>query len=497
MGIIINQGLKNSIGFYLGVVLGAVNILFVSTYFLSANELAISRLLVENSFVLAAFAHLGAPHILDRFFWRFKDDGKGHNGVLMYLLLFPHIGIIILTIIYFVFRTSIENYFSSQSPSLIPYIWLTLPLTYFWTLFVIFDAYLRVHKSTFYPTFLKETFLRLVNIGSIVLYGFQIISFDIFIYLQLFAVFIVVLLLIINIGSKDILFIDFKYLKIDSQLLKQTMQFGAVVIFGGIGANLIQFIDRNIIAHKIGTQATAIFMISTYLASFIEIPVKSIKQISMPFLSEYFTKSDTENIENLYNKASHNFILLAGLMFVLVFFNIEYVLHLLPKSEIYLEGKWIVIIITGGKCLEMSLGLNNEVIAFSKYYKFNTYLILIMMICIVLLNYLLIPIYGVLGSAIATAIVTIISSLVRMFYVKIKFGFEPFTLQKFKIFLMFVFIFLFAFFLDIFKFDDQLVSFVFMIVKVFAVISLFTYFTMKFNFSPEFREALKHLSKKL
>ena len=88
MGLIIRQSVKSSVGYYLGIILGAINTLFIATHFLSADQLAVSRLLLENSLIFATFVHLGSPFIIDKFFARFKNEDNGHNGILVLMLLF-------------------------------------------------------------------------------------------------------------------------------------------------------------------------------------------------------------------------------------------------------------------------------------------------------------------------------------------------------------------------------------------------------------------------
>ena len=80
MGIIIRQSIKSSVGYYLGVILGAVNTLFIATHFLSTDQLAVSRILLENSLIFAAFIHLGAPHISDKFLLDLRMKQMGTMG---------------------------------------------------------------------------------------------------------------------------------------------------------------------------------------------------------------------------------------------------------------------------------------------------------------------------------------------------------------------------------------------------------------------------------
>ena len=68
MGIVIRQSLKASVVSYFAVAIGAINILFASTRYLNPDQLALVRILLENSLIFASFAHLGTPFISNKFF---------------------------------------------------------------------------------------------------------------------------------------------------------------------------------------------------------------------------------------------------------------------------------------------------------------------------------------------------------------------------------------------------------------------------------------------
>jgi hypothetical protein len=164
MGLVIRQSLKSSVGFYIGVILGAVNTLFVSTRFLNPDQLAISRLLLENSLIFAAFAHLGTPNISDRFFSRFKNNEKQNSGFLLILIFIASFGCLLFSSFYFLFHTQLENYYINKSSSIIKYLWITIPMTWIWTFSLILEAYSRANGRTAIPTFLRETVFRILNI---------------------------------------------------------------------------------------------------------------------------------------------------------------------------------------------------------------------------------------------------------------------------------------------------------------------------------------------
>lgn len=427
MGLILRQSLKSSVGFYVGVALGAINTLFISTQFLTPDQLAISRILLENSLIFAAFAHLGTPYISDRFFSYFKNDEKEHNGFLLFILLFPLIGFSLFLVAFNVFDTNIEEYFIEKSPTIIPYIWLSVPITFCWLYILVLESYCRVNGRTAIPTFLREVIFRAMNIILILLLGFGWIDFEFFLYLFVGSTALIAVALLVYVKVLKKLFLTWNRTAWSKALLHQMAGFGVVIIIGGIGANLILFLDRNMLANQIGTTAVATFTVAAYIATVIEIPSKAIRQISGPIMADAVYRNDKNQIKELYQKSALNLLLVGGVMFMLIAFNIESLLSILPKSEVYKQGKWVVIVIGLAKWIDMSLGLNNEMITYSKYFRLNTLLIIFMAFLTVYANLALIPIFGIVGSAMATGGITLLSSTLRLGFVNWKFRVLPFS----------------------------------------------------------------------
>jgi O-antigen/teichoic acid export membrane protein len=427
MGLIFRQSLKSSVGFYIGVGLGAINTLFISTRFLSPDQLAISRILLENSLIFAAFSHLGTPYITDKFFAYFKNDERKHNGFLLFILLFPIVGFGLFLTVYNAFDTNIASFFSAKSPTIVPYIWLSLPITFCWVYILVLESYSRVNGRTAIPTFLREVIFRGVNILLILMLGFGWIGFDLFLYLFVGSMALIALSLLLYIKQLGKLYLKWNAAAWNNALIYQMVGFGTIIIIGGIGGNLILFLDRNILANQIGTTAVAIFTVAAYIAAVIEIPSKAIRQISGPIMADAVYRNDKTQVRELYQKSALNLLLIGGIMFLLIAFNIDSLLSILPKSEIYRQGKWVVIIIGAAKWIDMSLGLNIEMITYSKYFKMNTLLIIFMAFLTVYANFALIPIFGVVGSAIATGGIALLSSLLRLAFVRWKFDVMPFS----------------------------------------------------------------------
>lgn len=496
MGLIFRQSLKSSVGYYIGVLLGAINTLFISTKYLEPDQLAISRILLENGLIFAAFSHLGTPYISDRFFARFKSDENKHNGFLIFITVFPLVGIGFLLTIYYFFQVEISNIFAEKSPVIIPYIKYTIPISIIWVYILVFESYSRCNGRAAVPTFLREVVLRIVNILLIFLLGFGFLNFQLFVTLYVVTMAIIPVSLIIYLVILKKWYWKWNKSLWNWSIIKEMATYGGILILGGIGSNLVLFLDRNIIAAKIGPTEVAIFTVASYIAAIIEIPSKSIRQISGPIISDVIFRNEKENLDSLYRKSALNLFLIGGITYLLIAVNLEQLFSILPKSEIYEKGISVVLIIGLAKWIDMSLGLNIEIIAFSKYYKLNTLLVILMAFMAFYLNLLLIPYFGINGSAMATASITLIASSLRLFFVYWKFKIYPFSGKDIPAFFVILATAIIGVFLPNWG-STYLEIFLSIILKSILIASVFISLVIRFNVSEDINVLFKKLSSQL
>lgn len=443
MGIVVRQSLKAGLGSYIGVGIGIVNQMYVSTKFLSVEELALTRLLFENSLLFAAFAHLGTPFIADKFFSKFRDDNSGHNGILPLLLGLPFVGGILFTILYLLCSGWIQQYYAEKSPLLIKYHILVIPLTLFWLYLAVLEAYCRNNSRIAVPNFIREVFLRLANVVVILIFGFGWISFQFMLWLLIFSYGLAIVALIVYIRKLG----KWYWFKPNSRILtwplfRSMLAYGSFTIFGGIGVNLMLFIDRSMLAGERGLIQTGIFIIAAYIAGVIEIPKKAISQISIPLLATSLGKEDYEYVRQINMKSAVNQLIAGGLIFLLIWSSIDDIFFLIPKGETYREGKLVVLFLALIKVMDTGTGLNTEIILYSRFYKFATYLIIGSAVLGFLLNVLFIPMYGFIGAALATMITTFVYSLSRLLLVWHKFRIQPFSKGTLKVILVLAILYL-------------------------------------------------------
>ena len=72
------------------------------------------------------------------------------------------------------------------------------------------------------------------------------------------------------------------------------------------------------------------------------------------------------HIETIYKKSALNLFIIGSFLLLGIWANIDSIFSLLPKSDIYAQGKWVVLLIGLGRVADMMTGLNTEILVNSK-----------------------------------------------------------------------------------------------------------------------------------
>jgi len=183
----------------------------------------------------------------------------------------------------------------------------------------------------------------------------------------------------------------------------------------------------------ISLEANAIYTIAFSMALVIELPRRAISQVVMPVVADHFAKNNLAEINVLYKQVSNRQLYVCILLFIGVWTNIDAIYSFIPNREVYMAGKSVVLLIGLGKLFDVAFSINGEILVFSKFYRFNLVMTIAMSGLIILLNYIMIPLYGIEGAAGASAIVMVLFNLMKYLFLKIRLGLEPFSTETFKI----------------------------------------------------------------
>ena len=91
MGIIIRQTIKGTIVNYVGIAIGFFTTFFVLTQFLTAEEIGLTRVLVDAAILLSGLAQLGTSSSVIRYYPYFKNEKHKDHGFFFWSLV-PSLG---------------------------------------------------------------------------------------------------------------------------------------------------------------------------------------------------------------------------------------------------------------------------------------------------------------------------------------------------------------------------------------------------------------------
>ena len=186
----------------------------------------------------------------------------------------------------------------------------------------------------------------------------------------------------------------------------------------------------------INLSSFSIYSTALFIATVIEMPYRSISQISAPIVADGMKNRDMKMIEDIYKKSSINQSLIGIFIFLAIWINADNIFSMMPNGDAFRAGKYVILFIGLSKIFDLLTGVNSSILANSKYYYYGLYFMFFLAGIAILLNYLFIPIYGIIGVGIATAISILLYSSLITFFVKIKEGIHPFSINTLKLILI-------------------------------------------------------------
>ncbi|MGM0945419.1 MAG: lipopolysaccharide biosynthesis protein [Bacteroidota bacterium] len=423
MGKVANQSIQTTIFSYLGVVIGYFNVLWLYPYALEASQLGTFRTIQDLALLFVPFAQLGLGHGITRYFPKLKE---GKSAFLSFSMLMALGGFSVVSLLFWVFQKEIISLFASNSPEVLRHLWIVLLITFLALMNSILDAYSRSFLKVAIPAFFREVLIRLLTGSWIIFFLTDWINFD-QLMMGLIAVYGIPLIGMISyLAWLKVLQFDFKWSNFPPRFRRSFLRFSLVTFLATAASTLIMKIDSIMVSSMISLEANAIYTIAFSMALVIEMPRRAISQVVTPVISDHFTRNEFTQINLLYKQVSRRQLYICLFLFVGIWSNIDSIYYFIPNRELYESGKWVVFLIGLGKIFDVGFSINSEILVYSNYYRFNLVATVLMSFAIILLNFALIPIYGIEGAALASALVMLVFNLIKYFFLKQKLRFDPF-----------------------------------------------------------------------
>ncbi len=425
MGIVIKQSLQNSLYSYLGLAIGAINTLFLFPKAFAQNPeyFGLIQILLGYTLIISTFCSIGAPQIIVRYFQEVKTNER--KNVTFFALILPIVLIFIMGIVGFIFRQKLAFMFTENTQDarlLYRYLPYLFPLVVFNIYFEIFSGLSQAHFKTVLPLFLKEVERRILTGIILAVYWMGWINIDGFVWLFTFS-FLTQFVVILNSLYKGG-YLEWGF-SIRNIPLKSMLDYGFFTFLTFGGDLLISKIDQIMIGKYVNMESVGYYTIAFFIGSVINTPFKASNSIVKPVVAKYLSENDLNGLKDFNYKSALMLMLTSGLIFMNVSGNLNEIYHIVPAK--FADGVAITLVISLVRFISSASGINGNIIHMGAYYRLNFTVTVAMMAATVLLNFWLLPSYGMLGAAYATGLVILISHIWKLIYVYNKYKIHPFT----------------------------------------------------------------------
>ncbi|MFO7257212.1 MAG: polysaccharide biosynthesis C-terminal domain-containing protein [Bacteroidota bacterium] len=427
MGQAIRQSIFTSVVSYAGVVIGYVNLLYLYPRFLEPEQIGLLRTIVDAALLLAPFAQGGLAQTILRFlphFTTYQDKGHGFVNLILLLSLCGY-GIFLLLIL--AFREPLMSFYSDNAATIANYTTLILVLTFIVMVMTLLEYYSRALMKLVFPSLVREVCLRLLQALLVTLYFLGTINFEqvltgtVVIYLVALASLIIYLAAGGHLGS------GLTFRSLTAPRKREIFSYSALSLVTSGSMILIGKLDSQMVAALAGYAANAIYTTAFYMATVIEIPKRAISQTSATLIARAFATHNMSEVRTIYQKSALNQYIIGALLLIGVWANLDNIFTIMPKGEVFGTGASVVVWVGLAKLLDMAFGPNSEVIVMSRYYWFNMVTLVLLAILVIISNAYLIPEYGIIGAAYATAISLTLFNLLKWIFVWLTLRIQPFT----------------------------------------------------------------------
>ncbi len=427
LGIIVKQSVKGTIYVYLGVLLGFITtaILFPRIY--STTEIGLLKIIVAYSTLIAQFGTLGINGATIRLFPFFRTEDKTHHGFLPFALSIGMIGFFITTILLLIFKPLLVEISLEKSTLLVEYINYLIVLIFFQLFFSILDIYYSALMNSVHGTFLREVFQRVLIILMIGLYYFGLLSFHQFVLAYIAAISVPTIVILFTLIKEGQFSLQFDFAFLDKNLLQSIGVVSLFSILNGISVIMIQNVDLIMVNKMLGLDAAGVYAICFFFAIVVSLPARSIYKIANVAAAEAWKNNDKKTLCDIYEKSCLTLFIIGFFLFLGIWLNIENIMQILGPE--YQSGRWVIFFIGLGCLMDMATGANSSLMGTSKYYKVQSYMLLILVVILVALNLVLIPLYGLTGAAISSATSLGILNLLRYLFLYFKYDLQPYNFR--------------------------------------------------------------------
>jgi O-antigen/teichoic acid export membrane protein len=180
------------------------------------------------------------------------------------------------------------------------------------------------------------------------------------------------------------------------------------------------------LGYFLSSEDVGIYMPAVLIASLLEFVNSAFKYRFLPTASEFFSRNDMTGLEPLLKSTSKWSFLVVYPMFLFILVFPKEILSLLYGSR-YVAGYMALIVLSFGIAVNDFSGTTANILVAGGRTKLNLYCEIIAAVTNIVLNVILIPIYGIVGAAVATGTSYVARNIASLGFVYKFYRMHPYT----------------------------------------------------------------------
>jgi len=412
LGRIRRHTIVSSLIIYLGFLIGAFNLLILYPRFIPVEYMGLTKVVMDYSVILTSFASLGfiAP------FFRFQPyytqyTAPDKNDLFQLYLVVVHAGMVGVTLLSMVSEKLITGYFNARSPLFSDYYYSTLVFGYLLLLYNVFEMYLFSKGEAIFQSFVREIVIRLIILMMVlgVIWG---LSMKGFVSLYSIHYLIPLLLLVYYARRKHPFALGLRFSKTSLRLLPHMAGMAGIGFVQNIINAGVPVIDTLVVGGLVGLEGVATYLLMNYISTLVHVPVRATASVLGAKISAHWKDNEVDKIQALYHRTSMSYLIFSFFMVSLILFNLDLFQRLIGKNITISMAVIIPLVLS--KIMELSTGLSNLIIGYSKKWKIESTISVTNVILAIPLNIVMVGRFGILGAAWSTLILATLSFTVRI-----------------------------------------------------------------------------------
>jgi O-antigen/teichoic acid export membrane protein len=375
MGVIRKQSINFSIVNFVGVLIGTLSTLFI--YPLAREAYGLARFFIDLSWLMYPLVLFGMDAVSLKYFPKYKN----HPGTGKSFLTFLLTNVVVISLMFagiaWLYGRDVTAWLDryagmrfEEDPLIDQFLWLAVPLAFLMGVAMLFNRFFSSFHRILFPAILQNLIKVTLPVFILLLF-YSIIGIEWIPYSVLGTYILVLICYLLYLRLTGELVFSFDFKGYSGRKYREILQFSLFSMFSSLGALIAFRIDTVMVGTLLNLDLTGEYGIASTIAQTIAIPTNAIITVAAPVISMAWANNNIDEIRSVYKKASTNLLVVGLLIYTGMWACTHHLFAIMPNSEQFEGAIYVVLILGFAKIIDMATSVNNEIIAYSRFYRFQ------------------------------------------------------------------------------------------------------------------------------